>query len=239
MSEAQRKATKGVLQRIADAIKGRPAGGTPDWIPSTSHGNERLPSADPQVRERGSRYQQSEADKARDAAREAAVKKRNERFDTAPKGAKQQRAIDDAIYDYQEEMKRLKPRSGDVTDDGRIVHVPNERYSGHSSHTPADLEKGRGPIPDPNKKGVRIFRPKKYGEGTSKDFFDKVAQESKEFYQKTPKQVAEFKSFSEVGEKAVGDIAKIGLAGGTTAGVVGSGVSYWTKKKESDRGGQK
>ena len=86
----------------------------------------------------------------------------------------------------------------------------------------------------------------KVGGKTKKEIFDDLINKGRDYEPNArakargepftePKAPSPAKSFSEVGENAVGDIAKIGAIGGTVAGATAVGRSIWSQQKDATR----
>jgi hypothetical protein len=247
MSQQQRKAAKGVIQRIADAIKNRKdpvnmADGTGTHVPTIRlvHGNWKSHAE----------MAQEQGFELRSFARtpqDTFLGFESRRTDETIKKHGPEALRDSGI------LERPINKVGDKTPKTGRDNTPMRGFiwdkNGYAQQVPSTIQ-----VPLYADKGVNLgngggAKPEKLGGKTKGKLFQQLIDKGRDYepnarakargeYVTKPKPV-EPKSFSEVGEKAVGDIAKIGLAGGTAAGVVGSGVSYWTKKKESDRGGQK
>lgn len=232
MANSSKAASKSLVQRIVDSIKGRPKGGTPDVVPPIDYGHAKIPSADPQVKERSSRYQQKPSDLERDAHNRELRKPIERAYEGEgtyeEKGYRHQRAV----FDYQQNRKLTKV--GDVDASGRM-HGVNEEKGGRGSFaewTPEQVEAGLAPFADPNKKGTRIFRPQKKTLPPP-DFLEKMKKESRDFYAsdagRTPS-VSMQKAINDASSKTTQQLAS-DLS--STKSILGR--SIWSQQKDANR----
>jgi hypothetical protein len=248
MSEASRKGTKSILKRIVDSVRKEPlnmADGRGAGIPTIQlFSDPKYKSNVEKAVEQGFEVRShpktpNDTFLGHDTRR---TKETIEKF-----GSDEVR--DSGVFELPiNELGHRNPRTG--YQEGTMKGFIWDK-KGYAQEVPRHIQ-----VPLYADKGVDlgimkdVKKPERLGGKTKKEIFDDLINSGRDYepnarakargeYVTKPTASTPRRTDAEVAEKAIGDIAKVGLAGGTAAGAAAVGRSLWSQQKDKARGGQK